>query len=250
MAWEKKELTVALEHALQQLATYSGEDLAELLKSIIFTNLNAGRVHTYLNNHPHYHPRDYVWLVADHHERWHTYVHKIQIEKQAELWELLFVKLQKWAYNYLRRKNVPAEAGRFEQALDYATEASIVLIAAHFPYDVDFDPWACVLLQNICRCHIRKTVNSASTLDKDLLTLEHCYQQLRALGDPSAKEAQHLAELRCDLLDAIEHLASEARKQFALLYYFEDNTLEQIAEKMNRQVNALYKLHFGSVLEK
>ena len=53
--------------------------------------------------------------------------------------------------------------------------------------------------------------------------------------------------LRLDLLADIDQLASEARKQIILLHYFEGYSLPQIASKLDKSDNAVYKLHFDAL---
>lgn len=245
MAWAQEELEVILENALLSLQPQRGEDNLLTLRSIISTNLERKRVQYYLQNDSSAQPYDYVQRVVEHYDHWHPYIHQIQVEKQTAVWQPLFAKLQMWAYTFLRRYLSDPDH-LHQQSQNCATEAASILVNAHFPYDVDFDPWACVLLQNVCRKYIAQTAKNQYP-DKELVSLDRWDDWLRNIADPASGETKRRTDLRLDLLSAIEQLATAARQEFILRYYFEGQTYEQIAQEMNRSKNALYKLHFDAL---
>ena len=245
MSWNAETLQETIEQALHRLAEQRGSELATAVASITFTNLGKGRVQNFLERQG-YSPSDYVWRVADKYEQWHDHLYAVQIEKRADVWPPLYEQLQKWAFHYLPRIGYPSYASRDErlqQAQVCAAEASLVLINAFFPYDVNFDPWACILLQNVARKEMDRRVKPNLEAQKQEIELDAWDDWLQNLLNPADGDEQRLVDLRTDLLGAIGQLSSEDRQQFILLYYFEGQTFKEIAAKMNRRLNALYKLH-------
>ena len=245
MSWEPEALEMALEQAVQSLAEQRGTALATAVTPIIFTNLDKGRIQNLLERQD-CSPTDYVRSVADKYEQWREYVHAVQIEKRADVWQPLYKQLQKWAFSYLPRIGYPSYASRddkLREAQACAAEAAAVLLNAYFPYDVKFEPWACILLQNVTRKQMDRRIKPRLDAQKNEIELDAWDDWLHNLSDPTGDDAQHLVELRTDLLRAVAQLSSESRQQFILLYYFENKTFEQIAVLMDRSKNALYKLH-------
>jgi hypothetical protein len=153
MSVETETLQQAVERALRLLVEQRGTELVQAVAPIIFTNLDKGRMQTFLER-KNCSPGDYVRRVADHYKQWHDYVHAVQIERRSDAWQPLYAQLQQWAFWLLPRIGYPAYARQeeqLEQAQACAAEAAIALLNAYFPYDVDFEPWAYVLLQNVSR---------------------------------------------------------------------------------------------------
>jgi len=245
------DLRSAIESAIQSLKESLGHDVVTTIAPIIATNLSRGRVQRYLAKKSGANPEDYVKRVVDHYERQREYVTAVQVTKSDEIWQPLYEQLQKWAYHYLRRRRFPHEgrsSERFEHAVTCATETAGVLIKAHFPYDINFDPWAAVVLQHVCQKHIKKFSNPSRYPEEGLVALDAWDEWLANIPDLDSLEGQHQAELRCDLLNAIEQM-TETKKQFILLCYFDNKTFKEISVLLDKRVNALYKVHFDALIE-
>jgi RNA polymerase sigma factor (sigma-70 family) len=244
MSREEHILDDDLQRAIQAVALEKGNTLAQAITPVIFTNLDRGRIHHFLEVQGNDDVAAYVWRVAGCYEEWHHYLYQLQIEQCAEVWEPLYEKWQRWAYHYLLRRGFgQSGSDRFEHAVECATTAAIQLLHARFPYDVAFDPWASVLLQNVVNKHV---ANEKKGLDK-LIDLARVERGQEALPVSTMLEEADLAELRQDLLKAIEQLASEARKQVIWLHYFDSYTFPQIAEMLGKSENAIYKLHYDAL---
>lgn len=242
---ETKPLQQTVERALHLLVEQRGAELVQAVAPIIFTNLDKGRMQTFLERQ-NCTPADYLQRVADHYEQWHDYVHTVQVERSSDAWQPLYEQLQQWAFWLLPRIGYPAYANReeqLEQAQACAAEAAIVLLNAYFPYDVDFEPWAYVLLQNVSRKEMNRRIKPRLDAQKHEVELDAWDDWLHNLTDPDGEDEQRLAELRVDLLQLVTQLSSEVRQQFILLHYFEEQPFEQIAPQMDRNLNSLYKLH-------
>lgn len=245
MSDEDIALAEAIQRAIQIIGIEKGDHWVRAITPVVLTNLDSGRVHYFLDKQSHHRPFDYVRCVAEKYGQWHDYLFQLQEERCAELWYPLYKKLQRWAYHYLNRKNFPHNGrDRFRHAVDCATEAATRLLHARFPYDIDFDPWLSVLLQNVIRKHIDREYKEMAKNPLSLDDGEEWQNILPALT--SAPNTDKFA-LRFDLLAAVDQLASEARKEIILLHYFEGYSLPQIASKLDKSDNAVYKLHFDAL---
>lgn len=243
------ELKAAIEKALQEMDGETGR-VVEAVRPILAGNVKSGRIQRFVNEDPDSAAvMAYVERVARYHEACHEQVHELQVEKSAEAWEALYVLLQKWAYAFLRRRGFPARGDRYEHAVACAGEAAATILSTRFPFDVHFQRWAYVILQNICRRHIENHWNSRDALHNSPVDLNEWDDWAQNLAHPTAEEDIERIGLRHDLLEAITELASDARAEFILLYYFHQRTFAEIAEMMGRTTNALYKLHFDALEE-
>ena len=245
MSRENIELAEEIQHAIETIGIERSRHLARTIAPVVMTNLELGRVHYFLDKQSYLGPVDYVWLVVEKHEKWHDYLVQIQEVRDHALWLPLYEKLQRWAFHYLSRKNFPQNGRTHTQhALDCATEAATRLLHARFPYDVDFDPWLSVLVQNVVRKHIEKEYRDG---DKNPLSLDDSQVRPTVFTALALAPGNEKLALRLDLLAAIEQLASPARQQIILLHYFEGYSLSQIASKLEKSENAVYKLHYDAL---
>ena len=231
-----------LDNALTVLAKEKGEDLARRIKPILLANLDRGRIDTYLDGDPSLLP-SYVRLIAQTYSSLNPYLHQLQIEQSHETWEPLFERMQTWAYNYLLRKNFPANANTRDAAVECAAEAATNLLNAHFPYDTKFDAWAHVIVLNACRKYIGRLYRKSEVPDGKLIELEAA---LTHSTDLLVEEGILLNESGEEILEALNQL-SEARRTVIVSIYFEDRKPPEIAKKLGKSVGAVYSLHFNAL---
>lgn len=239
---ELEPLQHQLEQALERLAKQRGDDLARQIKPILLANLDRGRIQRFLEGNP-AQVDLYVWRVADGFSKLHAYLHQLQTEQDSEAWSPLYERMQKWAYNFFLRKNFAADDNTREIAIECATEASIHLLNSHFPYDTDFDPWAHILVQNICRKFINKSLKKSIVPQDKQVELE---DDLADLSDLTLEVQMLMTERSAELEAALEQL-SEARRDVIRMLYFEGLELEEIAQKLGKSVGAVYSLHFNAL---
>lgn len=244
MCGEDIELIAALEEALEGIVEEEPLMIATI-RAIVFNNLVICRVNNFLDNGTVSNPKEYVLRVADHYKEWHLYIRRLQVEQNHQLWIELLDTLEKWARGFLKRLNFPPGRDRDQAARDCAADAGSILANKRFPFDVHFDSWASTVLRYVCLRHVEmlwnknKPQQNESTADID--------HQMRSTIDPEVTDSFRQFERRFDLLNAIEQMASEARKQFILLYYFEQKSFDEIAIIMGKSKNTLYKLHYDSL---
>lgn len=240
------EQKATLEKLLQQMDGERGE-IAEAIRPILIANVKSERVQSFLEKE--HTPAQYLQRVLRYYREWYDHVYRVQVVKSPEVWEPLYVLLQKWAYAFLRRRGFPAHGDRYEHALACAGEAASTILATRFPFDVHFERWAYVILQNICRRHIDRHWNSADVLHHNPVALDKFDDWIHNLAPSAARDDIGLATLRHDLLQALQALNSDDRREFLLRYYFQQRTFDEIAVTMDRSKNALYKLHFDALAE-
>ena len=236
-----QDLTNNLEQALRLLKKERGEKIVGKLRPILFSNLDRGRIQFFIDGDQK-RVHDYVWLVADCYEQQHVYLHDLQIKRLDSVWRPLRKKLQKWSYKYFIRINFLSDEETWMIAHSQATEAAISILSAHFPYDTDFDAWAHVIVYNSCRRHVRQSTKKSQIPKEKRVEVD----KISNLADESMGNMASSSESRIDLLKAIEKLP-ESRKQVIIMLYFEELTPNQVAQKLNKTVSAIYSLHFNAL---
>ena len=240
MKRDKGALADALEEALKVEATKRGNKVALSIRPIIATNLKTGRVRYFLDAIEARQPAEYVERVAGIYQQLNPYVRQVQIEKSEEVWQPLFQQLQRWIYSFLVGNNFAADAHTHNRAIEYATEAATALLTAYFPYDVAFNAWAYILARNVT-CKLLKQAKRASHLSDEALPFE---EELLHFRRVRSELDRRVLELRRDLLDAVDCLSSETRKQIILRHYFENFSFAEIALELNQPINSIYQEHF------
>ncbi|MEM7118963.1 MAG: sigma factor-like helix-turn-helix DNA-binding protein [Chloroflexota bacterium] len=102
-----------------------------------------------------------------------------------------------------------------------------------------------MLLQNISRQYMNRQINPKSV--ETAVELDARDDWLNNILDPQGETEQQQFILRQDLNRALMQLSSDARRQFIQLYYFEHLTFPEIARRLDRKENALYKLHHDAL---
>ena len=228
------------------LSTFSAglgeKELAEI-KSILYSNLARGRVKKFTKQNS-IELRDYVLRVAGYFEDYHDQVRSIQVDKSNEKWVSFKRKLDFWAFRFLCKKGFSSSRNTFKLARDYATEAAITIMKAHFPYDIGFDSWAYVLLRNVCLQQFEKA-NKKSKVPNHLLV--ELNEDLWQIADPDAGEVEKSTGRQQQIEDAIGMISTERMRQVIRLYYFEGLSYQEIADRWGKTINSVYKAHFDAL---
>jgi len=237
-------IEMEIERALDLLVDQGRQDLVARIRPILYANLGKGRIARYTNGNPGY-IREYVFRVAENYEAQNIYLEKIMIERSTEVWEPLFAEMQKWAYYHLKRRDFNGTLVTQENATDCATEAAILILKAHFPYDTDFKPWAHVIVQNACQKFIQQRFKKTQPMEDDQLSLEDLLEHLQ---DHHAQEDRQKSELGADLRNAMLGL-SEARQRVIEDMYFSGLGVREISQKMGKSAGAIHSLHFNALID-
>lgn len=233
---------IEMEKAMKHLAKEKGNELASRIKPILYANLGRGRIEGFIEGNIDL-VRDYVYRVAEQYQLQYSHLEKIQIERSTEVWESLFEQMQQWAYNFLLRKDFGVNLATAENASECATDAAIVMLKAHFPYDTDFKPWAHVIVQNACHKFIRARLKKSIIPDEEIVSIEDLLENLK---DHFSQDQNQQKELNTTLRSAIARL-SKTRQEVILQIYFQDMSIREISQKMGKSHGAIHSLHFNGL---
>lgn len=240
-------LESALKKAIERLAAQEGSLLAAALEPILLSNLARGRVRYFLEHQENSNLEDYIRRVADYYEQLHEYIHQIQQERRAEVWEPIYKKLHRWAFGRLRRKGfLVEEIHRHQHHVHCATEAAMRILHAHFPYDTDFDPWAFVIVEHMVSKHAER-LRKDRQKEQNTVSVDQWETGLDMLRDQITSHFHEQIADQSELLDAIARLPSLVQRQLILRRYFDGWSFEQIAAESGKKVNAIYRLHYEAL---
>lgn len=231
-----------VENALQLLIKQGQQDLAANIRPILTKNREKGRIEYFTNGQLN-RVREYVFRVAEHYQAQCTYLEKIKIERSTEVWGPLFADMCKWSYSHLKRKDFNGVLATVENATECATEASIMLLRAHFPYDTDFKPWAHVIVQNACQKFIQVHYKKYNIAEENLVDIEDLHEYLK---DHRSQEDGQTRELRDELRAAIMGL-SETRQKVIESLYFLGMSVGELSEQLGKRPSAIHSLHFNAL---
>jgi RNA polymerase sigma factor (sigma-70 family) len=241
MEHPEKKIVEKIEEALNSLSAERGRQVVGKVKPIIYGNLDRGRVHTFIEGNIDF-IEAYVERVVDNYTRLNSYLHQLQNERADDVWRDLLDKMQSWAYSYFLSKNFVPGEDTLEIAKTQATEAAITILDAHFPYDVEFVPWARVLLTHTCQRYIRKAIRKSEIPSKKIVSID----LVSELASGIEKNPELSGGVKLDIIKAIEKLP-ETRQQVIVMLYFEGKTPKEISEALNKSIGAIYSLHFNAL---
>jgi RNA polymerase sigma factor (sigma-70 family) len=135
---------------------------------------------------------------------------------------------------------------RQEHAEACAGDAAVVIRTQPFPFDTEFNGWACTVVIYVCANHVRRERGGPSVPDRAQVSLDEDNGLSQVIRDPSSENDQRRADQRHDLMQHVSAL-SDAQQQFVMLHYFEEMGYDQIVDIMDRSKNALYKLNFDAL---
>jgi RNA polymerase sigma factor (sigma-70 family) len=153
-----------------------------------------------------------------------------------------------WANGYLKNRKIDGPL-RTKIVEESVPNAVLAFLSGVYHYDTEFDAWFCVLVQNVCRKYIKEQTRANLRLENEAVSINEVDYLLEQIADHKELDSRELRALRAELLEAIEWLSSESRKELFVLYYFEGFSFKEIAEKMGKSLNAIYKLHFDALAE-
>ena len=232
---------LSLVQALEKLQSKLGGILIEL-RPILHINEQRGRPRRYLQLHPQESIESYILQVAHYYERDGGYLKQIQQQKAPEVWEPLLNKIRQWSYCFLGRWQLE-KSTRLRYAVEIAQEAGLQIVRSHYPYDCEFDAWACKITHYASSKYMQRHKPSPVVEEFDLSEADEWLQNLADLSEGSLEELLFTKQL---LLDAIEQL-SEKQKEVILRFYFEGCPLSQIADDSDISANVIYKRHFDAL---
>jgi RNA polymerase sigma factor (sigma-70 family) len=244
---DDSDLAARLEKALNhRLPENTGQRRA--IRTILNRSVEYGRAARVMGDDPDDDAcGEYVDQVITCHEKFHKLLTCLEAN-DPEAWAILIRKIEYWATKYFKKHNIfgPLQAQCLNECVPNAV---LAFLSSAYHYDSDFDAWFCVLVQNVCKRYIRDERRAAYAGPEKTLSLEEFTSLFEAPADNNEIDARRLLEMRQNLLEAVEKLSSEARKELIILHYFMDYSFKEIAGRMHRTLNATYKLHFDALNE-
>jgi RNA polymerase sigma factor (sigma-70 family) len=239
MSFQPDALKRELEKAIETLAKHKGLDLATKIKSILYANLDRKRLQRFMEKDLGS-VNEYVNQVLEKYELFSSYIHQLQIERSNEAWEPLLKNMQKWAYRYLVRNGYSENKVTWENAQECASDAARSILKAYFPFDTDFEPWARVVVQNICLKFMRSSATSVPIVEESLEDLEGA---LQSLSSTTFSDEFHQGDEHDALFEAMSQL-TDLRRQVLEMKYFHGLSPNEIAIQMGKTVRAVHSLQF------
>ncbi|MFZ0548082.1 MAG: sigma-70 family RNA polymerase sigma factor [Candidatus Promineifilaceae bacterium] len=240
-------LAACLKKGLEQ-SNIEDPQLFQNIHTILYRSLEYGRAQRILGDDPDEDAcREYVDQVITNYRACHSLVARLE-RSDPEAWNETIKKIHAWTNGYLRHRKIygPLKEKCIEECVPNAV---IAYLTGTYHYDVEFDAWFCVLVHNTCRKHIKEQLRSSRPPQKETISLDQLGYLLETLGDKREMDARRQRELRAALLTAVEQLSSEARRELIIRHYFLDHSFKEIAEEMDKTMNAVYKLHFDALNE-
>ena len=232
-----------LKQTLEQLRPQLGGALVDALIPILHLNEKRCRIHRHLKADPQSTLSSYIIGVADHYKTDRVYLNQVQREMSGEVWDPLSDKLRIWAYSFLNSWGLD-ESTRLVYTVEIAQEASLEIVRSHYPYDCDFDAWACTLTKNVSSKYMQHQPHNGVIDNVDLSEAEEWFSHTDEHASLSGLEVE--VARKQSLLDAIAEL-SENQKELIWKHYFEGWPLSQIADQQGISGNAVYKRHFDAL---
>ncbi len=236
------ELKIEIDKAIEQVACLQGAETAAKVKTVLYANLDRKRVQAFIEDKIE-RVGEYVQKVAATYNDLHIYIDRLQVEGSACEWQALFNLMHNWAYNFLVRKGFFPNRSTWDIASECASEASIHILGAHFPFDTDFEPWAHVIVQNTCRKYIRKGTKASVIPQMKLVNID---KDCNDIEDPALQRQVNPANFRADLMDAVRQLSNERRRVIEMAF-FDELAAVEISKKMDKSIEAVYSLKFHAL---
>jgi RNA polymerase sigma factor (sigma-70 family) len=241
MAISTEDIRIEVEKASRSLSRLLREGEAGEITQILFANLERGRVQTFVQDDKTL-VDEYVKRVAKKYRELNLFVKRVQIERAEEIWRPLLNKMQKWAYHYFLNKGFYSDDNTRYIAEECTHEAVLMLLNSHFPYDIDFEPWLHVIVQNACRRYIRTATQKKNIPAQEIVGLDH---RLEEIEDPRNEDLERIHD-HDDLFTAIS-LLSPMRREAIELLYFKGMSPKEVAKKMRKSIGAVYGLQFHAL---
>jgi RNA polymerase sigma factor (sigma-70 family) len=117
------------------------------------------------------------------------------------------------------------------------------LVQAYFPYDTNFEAWACTIVQNHCRKAVAHLLRAGRPPDHKLIPLIDLPPDLARTADLGGNQ---LTEWRLTLMLLIEQLTVEERET-VLLYDFEGMTFLEVGQYLGISTTTAYRRYFSAI---
>lgn len=230
-----------VELALASAAQIHGAEFVQLIRPIVVLNITKKRLDYFLDNSQENCLPEYVWRVVDGYKTWHTYVFQVQQLKEDSVWQPLYEQIQKWTYHFLCRKGFYRGEKTQHLAQEYAAEAAIAILNAHFPYDTDFNAWLQQVVIYTC-CNQIEVWQHQENIKAKLIQKTQYENPLKFMSEQP--ELVVCWQEDVDILHwAIGKLKNPGMRQVVWLKYYGEFSSKEIGQLLNTSANHVDKLY-------
>ncbi len=249
----KRRVSATVTQEQLEQSNLSASELVKQVTMIVRRNLASGRAQRVMGNG--------YSLASFARIQWEQYIDNViaryltehqRVERLVERDDAEWVSLQQLmaarAYRILQRWQVSGLQPKDEVA-DFAQQACESIYAAVFPYDVSFDAWATMILNNHIRQRYTRSQDlidrnpSIESLDQsDTPDPDEVTSLYDTLSDPTALHLFERIDIQQEIIGAIAQLPSHSQQDviiYSSLYGWSD---EQIAEHLDKTKQAIYNL--------
>lgn len=228
-----------IESALHDLPSNEYAPLLQIIRQVVLSNLQVGRVQKVLNRGNGRSLGDYVRQVAQVVRADYDILERLAQNEDAA-WEDVYQILRVRAYLQLMRLGID-HLEAYDRANDFAQETCVTLLGANYPSDVPYLSWAKRILRN--RVY-QDVLRRPDLLDRKGLTLSFQSDEAEEQTQPEdsgdgdftrAIESRHAFEW------ALAQLPSESQRE-VLRRELDGWTDEEIAEQTGKSIQAVYNL--------
>lgn len=234
----KEEVSCALEVVAQKY----GLSFTAHVRPLVEANVEKGRLAHFIEGEPTKTASDYVWFVVDGFLQWHDYLEQIQQERSAIVWDSLTVEIEQWAYHFLLRKGFRSGRETQNLAQDYAQEAAIAILQAHFPFDTEPGAWLQQIVIYTC-CNQIDDWKRQQEIEKKLARTLANEKPLKT-GHGGMEYQVSSKEEAAVIYRAIQKLKNPKMRQVVWLRYYGGFSSQEIAEVIGSSYRYVDKLHW------
>jgi RNA polymerase sigma factor (sigma-70 family) len=209
---------------------------------VVDANDEKGRLAYFLEGDATKTVSDYVWVVVDGYLQWHDYLEQIQQKRSAAVWDALAIEIEKWAYHFLLRKGFHAGKDTQNLAQEYAQEASIAILQAHFPFDTEPKAWLQQIVIYTC-CNQIDEWKRQQEIEKKL-TQTLADEKLQNISKGVMEHKITSQEESMVICQAIQQLKNPKMRQVVWLRYYGDFSSHEIATVIGSSYRYVDKLHW------
>jgi RNA polymerase sigma factor (sigma-70 family) len=239
----KEDISTQLQDSLAKIALQQSEEIISQVKPILLNNLAHKRLDYFLEVNPK--QLDiYIQIVINNYALWHDYLFAVQIDRDFTVWQPLLIKLIRFSYQYLVRKNFDTSINTHEIAEECAIKAAEAILTAQFPYDISFDAWIRRIVQLKCLKFMSEELQKRKIPLEMQVVLDEETENM--LETPDMLRTLQEEELRTAINEALDQIP-EARREVIKLKYFEDLSPEAIAQRLGKSIDAIYCLQFNAL---
>lgn len=234
------EIGVALEKALAELTARYNSNFINEIRPIVEASKRACRLSRVLRHGDPDSVMEYVERIVKYYSSERPRLRRLLRDKDAGAWEALNTQARKIAWGYMKRTLPGRPTHTLVNDVERIVgETMITVLEENYHYDTGFDRWLTVVVINLSRKEIdRKIVPRNGEIEVDAYDnwLENL-EQLRFDTNPK------IIELRYDLEKAIKCIPSKLHREVIELRYIHGLTPAEIAERLGRSTNSIYKAH-------